>query len=170
MHTFVVVLQDPEPDGPQTGDKGPQMLVDYAAGAALYVRTGLRRNTIAWRQSIRVAAHNNGAALDQQQITNDNVPVIVDKCINFVYAHGSMSEGIYRRSGTGKDITEILTEFSHDAWAVQLTKDRCTEHDCACVLKRFMRNLPEPALTTKLFPYFCKVSGKISILKSVSVG
>lgn len=155
-----IVLQDAESDGPKADDNGPQMLVDCAVGGTLYIRSALRRNTCAWRQAIRGAAHNNGAALDQQQITNDNIPVIVDKCINFVYAHGSMSEGIYRHSGSGKVISDLLSEFSDDAWAVQLTKDRCSEHDVACVLKRFMRNLPEPALTTKLYPYFCKISGK----------
>ncbi|XP_044731613.1 uncharacterized protein LOC123294596 [Chrysoperla carnea] len=153
-----IILQDAESDGPKADDNGPQMLVDCAVGGTLYIRSALRRNTCAWRQAIRGAAHNNGAALDQQQITNDNIPVIVDKCINFVYAHGSMSEGIYRHSGSGKVISDLLTEFSDDAWAVQLTKDRCSEHDVACVLKRFMRNLPEPALTTKLYPYFCKIS------------
>lgn len=37
---------------------------------------------------IRLAAHNNGAQIHHQQLTKEDVPVIVDKCLSFIYAHG----------------------------------------------------------------------------------
>lgn len=41
-----------------------------------------------WRHIIQEVAHNNGPSLKEQQLTKDNVPVLVDKCINFIYTHG----------------------------------------------------------------------------------
>lgn len=44
-----------------------------------------------WRHIITEVAHNNGPSLKEQQLTKDDVPVLVDKCINFIYAHGETS-------------------------------------------------------------------------------
>lgn len=55
-----------------------------------------------------------------------------------------MSEGIYRKAGTGSSISELLSKFRKDAFAVQLTKNNCTEYEVATALKRFFRELPEP--------------------------
>lgn len=85
-------------------------------------------------------------SLKNQQLTKDNVPVLVDKCINFIYTHGSMSEGIYRKSGSENHVAKLLTCFREDAFAVQLTRSEYSEHDVATALKRFMRDLPEPLL------------------------
>lgn len=99
-----------------------------------------------WRHILREVAHNNGPALKEQQLTKDNVPVLVDKCINFVYAHGSMSEGIYRKSGSENAIQKLLNIFRVDAFAVQITRTEYNEHDVANALKRFMRDLPDRLL------------------------
>ena len=85
-------------------------------------------------------------SLKNQQLTKDNVPVLVDKCINFIYTHGSMSEGIYRKSGSENQVAKLLSSFREDAFAVQLTRSEYSEHDVATALKRFMRDLPEPLL------------------------
>lgn len=75
-----------------------------------------------------------------------------------------MSEGIYRRPGTGTVINDILTAFRKDAWSVQLTRDKYTEHDIATALKRFFRDLPEPLLTINKRQYLYQVSSKINSL------
>lgn len=41
-----------------------------------------------WCHLIRIASYNNGACLNEQQLTKNEVPVIVEKCINFIYLHG----------------------------------------------------------------------------------
>jgi hypothetical protein len=46
-----------------------------------------------------------------QQVTHEDIPVIVDKCIKFVYSHGVMTEGIYRLAGVNTKINRLLTEF-----------------------------------------------------------
>lgn len=107
-------------------------------------------------------ALNNGAYLDQQQITKKYVPVIVEKCINFIYAHGSMTEGIYRRPGSASAVADLLTKFRKDAFAVQLTIDQYSEHDVSTALKRFFKDLPEPLLGSNQRQYFHEVSSKLN--------
>lgn len=142
---------------PRTNDKGPNMLLDYPGGV-LYLRMWTIRETKTWCCILRLAAHNNGALLEQQQLTKNDIPVIVEKCINFIYAHGSMVEGIYRKAGSGAIVLDILTQFRRDAWAVQLTLDKYSEHDVATALKRFFRDLPEPLLTSSNQQYLYQVS------------
>ncbi|CAG9770406.1 unnamed protein product [Ceutorhynchus assimilis] len=130
-------------NNPRTNDKGPNMLVD-CPDLALYLRMWTARETKVWCHIVKLEAHNNGANLDQQQLTKNDIPVIVEKCINFIYAHGSMSEGIYRKAGTGSSIADLLTKFRKDAFAVQLTRDNYSEYEVGTALKRFFRELPEP--------------------------
>ncbi|XP_063837365.1 arf-GAP with Rho-GAP domain, ANK repeat and PH domain-containing protein 2 isoform X2 [Ostrinia nubilalis] len=126
--------------------------------ATLYLRFPHERELKGWRYMIRLAAFNNGAQIHHQQLTKEDVPTIVDKCISFIYAHGSLSEGIYRRAGSSTVLSELLARFRRDAWSVQLSPSQHSEHDVAGVLKRFFRDLPEAlvpqekhlALTTAL--------------------
>ncbi|CAH1958962.1 unnamed protein product [Acanthoscelides obtectus] len=144
-------------NNPKTNDKGPNMLID-CPDLVLYLRMWTSRETKVWCHIIKLEAHNNGANLEQQQLTKNDVPVIVEKCVNFIYAHGSMTEGIYRRPGTGSVISELLAKFRKDAFAVQLTNDQYTEHEVATALKRFFRDLPEPLLGSNQRQYFYEVS------------
>ncbi|KAJ3663437.1 hypothetical protein Zmor_007698 [Zophobas morio] len=144
-------------NNPRTNDKGPNIVVD-TPNVTLYLRMWTSRETKVWCHIVKLAAHNNGAYLDQQQLTKNEIPVLVEKCINFIYTHGSMSEGIYRRPGTNTSVAEILTKFRKDAWAVQLTVDKSTEHDVATALKRFFRDLPEPVLSSTQRQYLHQVS------------
>lgn len=75
-----IVIQEPD-------SVTPLILIDFPK-LSLYIRTDKTSETVAWRNMIRAAATDNGPDLDSQQLTQENVPVLVDKCINFVYAHG----------------------------------------------------------------------------------
>ena len=55
----------------------------------LYLVMGRTSETNEWHRVIRAAAIDNGISLEDQQLTKDDIPVIVDKCVNFVYAHGT---------------------------------------------------------------------------------
>merc|ERR1719461_1675791 len=108
--------------------------------------------------NIEVIAFNNSNVLRDQQVTHDDVPVIVDKCIKFVYSHGIMTEGIYRKAGSNININKLLSEFRSNAWAVQISREDYSEHDVANVLKRFIRQLEEPLLTEFLRESFLKTA------------
>lgn len=78
-----------EQEGPIVGRETiPIVVVDAGTSGALHIATPGVHESSAWRHALYQAATNCGPALDQQQITQDNVPVILDKCINFIYAHG----------------------------------------------------------------------------------
>ncbi|XP_048488620.1 arf-GAP with Rho-GAP domain, ANK repeat and PH domain-containing protein 2 [Plutella xylostella] len=126
-------------------DGGGNLLLD-CSHATLYLRFPYERELKGWRYMVKLAAHNNGAYLHHQQLTQDDVPALVDKCISFIYAHGSMTEGIYRRAGSSSVLSTLLANFRRDAWSVQLSARGHSEHDVAGVLKRFFRDLPEPLL------------------------
>ncbi|CAH2209454.1 jg24902, partial [Pararge aegeria aegeria] len=59
--------------------------------ATLYLRFPHERDLKGWKYMVKLAAHNNGAYIHHQQLTKDNIPVIVDKSLSFIYAHGMYS-------------------------------------------------------------------------------
>ncbi|RZB94391.1 RhoGAP and/or PH domain containing protein [Asbolus verrucosus] len=157
VRCMVLQMYQESDNNPRTNDRGPNIVVD-TPNVTLYLRMWTSRETKVWCHIVKLAAHNNGAYLDQQQLTKNDIPVLVEKCINFIYTHGSMTEGIYRRPGTSTTIADILAKFRKDAWAVQLTFDKYTEHDVATALKRFFRDLPEPLMSSSQRQYLHQVS------------
>ncbi|XP_039429215.1 uncharacterized protein LOC120412693 isoform X2 [Culex pipiens pallens] len=123
-------------------EQGPTLFIDCPPYATLYFVMSSPRETQIWRKIIKDTAHKNGGSLHSQQLTKNDVPVLIDKCINFIYAHGSMSEGIYRKSGSASQVTKILQLFKEDAFAVQLIRGEFSEYDVAGALKKFIRDIP----------------------------
>lgn len=72
-------------------EKGPTMLIDCPPFTCYFVMNSSRETKI-WSVVIKDEAHTNGTQLRHQQLTKDNVPVFVDKCINFVYTNGEVVE------------------------------------------------------------------------------
>lgn len=143
--TRCVVTQEADEDTKSVcpTDGNDNLLLD-CPHATLYLRFPHERELKGWRYMVKLAAHNNGAHIHHQQLIKEDVPAIVDKCLSFIYAHGSLSEGIYRRAGSGSVLSELLARFRRDAWSVQLSPVQHSEHDVTGVLKRFFRDLPEP--------------------------
>ena len=56
------------------------------------------KETLHWKVMLESVAFNNGVggSLSDLQLTRDDIPVIVEQCVNFVFRHGCMTEGIYR--------------------------------------------------------------------------
>jgi len=142
---------------PQGFTKHPVLVCDFN-DRSLYILIGAESECLAWKSHIEKIAFNNSNVLSDQQVTHDDVPVIVDKCIKFVYSHGIMTEGIYRLAGGNIKINKLLAEFRNNAWAVQISREDYSEHDVANVLKRFIRQLEEPLLTERLRDAFLGVA------------
>ena len=152
-----IVLQDQE--GPNSGAGTiPVVVVDAGGSGAVHMAAPGTHEGSAWRHALHQAATNCGPDLEQQQLTQDNVPVILDKCINFIYVHGIMTEGIYRRSGSNSAVVNLLGAFRRDAWAAQIRKGSYTEHDVATVLRRFLRDLPNPLFPATIHDHLCLTS------------
>ncbi|VVC99770.1 unnamed protein product [Leptidea sinapis] len=84
----VAVVQDADEDTKRRcpSDNSPNLLLD-CPHATLYLRFPCERELKGWRYMVKLAAHNNGSYLHHQQLTKEDVPAIVDKCISFIYAH-----------------------------------------------------------------------------------
>ena len=109
-----------------------------------------------WIEAARVSNKNG---LEDQQLTIDDIPVIVDKCIQFITTQGCLSEGIYRLAGINRRIISLIEEFRRNAWAVRLNPCEYSEHDVANVLKRFFRTLDSPLLTKNLRHSWIEAAG-----------
>ncbi|KAH0535313.1 arf-GAP with Rho-GAP domain, ANK repeat and PH domain-containing protein 1 isoform X1 [Cotesia glomerata] len=147
-----------EQEGPIEGAGNIPIVVIDAGHGALHLAAPGTREAPAWRHALHQAATSCGAALDEQQLTQDDVPVILDKCINFIYAHGIMSEGIYRKGGSSSAVVRLLEAFRRDAWATQIIRSSYSEHDVATVLRRFLRDLPEPIIPPCVHNELCRAS------------
>uniref|UniRef100_A0A182W429 Rho-GAP domain-containing protein n=1 Tax=Anopheles minimus TaxID=112268 RepID=A0A182W429_9DIPT len=137
-----VVDNEPDTIGNLYVEQGPSLFIDCPPYTTLYFVMGSPRETQIWHKVIRQVAFKNGQTLASQQLTRGDVPVLIDKCINFIYAHGSMSEGIYRKSGSQSAVVRILQMFNENAFNVQLTRNEYNEYDVAGALKKFIRELP----------------------------
>ncbi|XP_023322395.1 arf-GAP with Rho-GAP domain, ANK repeat and PH domain-containing protein 1 [Eurytemora carolleeae] len=124
----------------------PVLVCDFN-DRSLYILLGVVDEVEVWRSHIEDIAFTNNNILADQQVTHEDVPVIVDKCVKFVFSHGVMTEGIYRLAGVNTKINKLLSQFRSNAWAVQISRENFSEHDVANVLKRFVRQLDNPLLT-----------------------
>ncbi|XP_050440642.1 arf-GAP with Rho-GAP domain, ANK repeat and PH domain-containing protein 2 [Adelges cooleyi] len=133
------------------------LALDYVT-KSIYMQFDEEPEVVLWQETIKAETVNSSPFLKDQQLNKDQVPVVVDKCVNFIYAHGCLSEGVYRRSGSCSNATKLLSEFRKNAWTVQLSHQDYSEYDVASVLKRFFRDLPEPLLTTEFHTHFCNAA------------
>jgi len=117
----------------------------------LYIQCDLRSETENWYHLLRSVALVSGSSLEDQQMTPDDAPVLVECCIKYIETYGILSEGIYRRSGVQSKIQRLLQRLKSDAWNQYISTEEFSEHDVANVLKRFFRTLPEPLLTNELY-------------------
>ncbi|XP_074649820.1 arf-GAP with Rho-GAP domain, ANK repeat and PH domain-containing protein 1-like isoform X2 [Tubulanus polymorphus] len=138
---------------------GLNFIIDLPGGRALYMQGCTRVETESWWNWIKKTVSEGGKALDEQQLTHENIPVIIDKCIEFVATHGMEEEGIYRRSGTNSKINNLLTEFAEDSRSVHLKLEDYEVHDITNCMKRYLRTLSDPLLTSSLHEKWVNTAG-----------
>lgn len=82
----------------------------------------------------------------------DEVPYIVRRCIAEMDARGYCVRGLYRVSGVKSKVERLCQCFENGATLVDLSDS--PPHVVANVLKLYLRQLPEPLLTYRLYPHF----------------
>ncbi|XP_013389585.1 arf-GAP with Rho-GAP domain, ANK repeat and PH domain-containing protein 1-like [Lingula anatina] len=152
-----VGLKEQEGTCNESYENGMMFVVDWP-GRALYFQADMKKDTESWWKIIHSAATESGPKLDEQQLTQEDIPVIVDKCIKFISAHGTTTEGIYRLNGTHSKVAHLLEAFREDARSVHLKADDYSVHDVANALKRYFRTLTAPLLTRDLYPKFVETA------------
>uniref|UniRef100_UPI00398E417D arf-GAP with Rho-GAP domain, ANK repeat and PH domain-containing protein 2 n=1 Tax=Pristiophorus japonicus TaxID=55135 RepID=UPI00398E417D len=123
-------------------------------GRTLYIHGHTKLDFTVWHTAIRKAAGTDGNALRDQQLSKNDIPIIVDSCIAFVTQYGLGCEGIYQKNGTPSRISQLLDQFRKDARNVKL---RIGEHqldDVTDVMKRFLFEIDDALLTKELYPYW----------------
>nr|XP_027211306.1 rho GTPase-activating protein 29-like [Penaeus vannamei] len=100
--------------------------------------------------------------------TNAPVPHLVLKCIAEIDAHGIKTKGIYRVSGVKSRVEKLCQAFENGAHLVDLTDQHANV--IANVLKLYLRQLPEPLLTFRLYPDFIRIAKEAPVTAGTEAG
>ncbi|NXN93287.1 ARAP1 protein, partial [Rhinopomastus cyanomelas] len=117
------------------------------AGRTLYIQGERKLDFLGWVQAIQKASSSSGDTLSEQQLTESDVPLLVDRCIDYITQCGLTSEGIYRKSGQNSKTTNLLEMLRRDARSVRLKEGDHQVDDVANTLKRFFRDLGDGVFT-----------------------
>ncbi|GFT15370.1 rho GTPase-activating protein 21 [Nephila pilipes] len=92
-------------------------------------------------------------------VTNEHIPLIVEICVQIVETRGLDTVGIYRVPGNNASVS-VLTDLVNQGIDDDLIKDtRWNDVNIvSSLLKAFFRKLPEPLLTSYLYPKFIQAS------------
>ncbi|XP_029113094.1 arf-GAP with Rho-GAP domain, ANK repeat and PH domain-containing protein 3 isoform X1 [Scleropages formosus] len=143
------------------------ILVLVEKGRTLYLQGMGRTDFSLWYADIQKAAGGKGNALKDQQLSRNDIPIIVDSCIAFITQYGLGHEGIYRKNGAKSRIKLLMEDFRRDARNVKLRIGDNFIEDVTDVLKRFFREIDDPIFMADLHPLWkeaAKISNKVQRL------
>ncbi|XP_037557846.1 LOW QUALITY PROTEIN: ralA-binding protein 1-A-like, partial [Dermacentor silvarum] len=79
------------------------------------------------------------------------LPAIVRECLDYIEEHGMTCEGIYRMSGVKSTVQQLRAAYNRHE---QVCLSEHGPQVVASLLKQFLRELPDPVLTSELGPKF----------------
>ncbi|EFN79135.1 rho GTPase-activating protein conundrum [Harpegnathos saltator] len=103
--------------------------------------------------------------LRDSQLTSEenNIPLVFQKIFNELTKRGVKEEGILRVGGHKQKVEMICTELETDFYCKPKEMDKLFKrtpcHDLSAVLKRLLRDLPQPLLTVELIDAFYQSHG-----------
>ncbi|XP_015178010.1 PREDICTED: rho GTPase-activating protein 18-like [Polistes dominula] len=101
--------------------------------------------------------------LRDSQITNEesNIPLVFQKVLNELSKRGVKEEGILRVGGHKQKVELICTELETDFYSKPKEIDKLFKripcHDLSAILKKLLRDLPQPLLTVELMDAFYQI-------------
>ncbi|XP_059529655.1 arf-GAP with Rho-GAP domain, ANK repeat and PH domain-containing protein 2 isoform X3 [Myotis daubentonii] len=137
----------------QNGEKVDILLL-VEKGRTLYIHGHTKLDFTVWHAAIEKAAGTDGNALQDQQLSQNDVPIIVNSCIAFVTQYGLGCKYIYQNSGDPLHVSELLESFKKDARSFKLRAGKHQLEDVTGVLKRFLSDIDDALLTKELYPYW----------------
>lgn len=72
----------------EDNDLKSTVLVIDCITKSIYLRFYEESEISLWQHVIKTETVNTSPHLEDQQLSKDQVPVIVEKCVNFIYVHG----------------------------------------------------------------------------------
>ncbi|XP_020557431.1 arf-GAP with Rho-GAP domain, ANK repeat and PH domain-containing protein 3 isoform X1 [Oryzias latipes] len=130
------------------------ILVLVEKGRTLHLHAIGRMDFSLWYSDIQRAAGGRGNTLREQQMSRNDIPIIVDSCIAFITQYGLGHEGIYRKNGAKTRIRLLMEEFRKDARNVKLRIGDHFIEDVTDVLKRFFREIDDPIFMAELHAFW----------------
>ncbi|XP_052006230.1 arf-GAP with Rho-GAP domain, ANK repeat and PH domain-containing protein 3-like isoform X2 [Xyrauchen texanus] len=130
------------------------ILVLVEKGRTLHLQGMGRTDLSLWYTDIQKSAGGKGNTLKDQQLSRNDIPIIVDSCIAFITQYGLGHEGIYRKNGAKSRINLLMEEFRKDARNVKLRIGDNFIEDVTDVLKRFFREIDDPIFMADLHPFW----------------
>ncbi|XP_017278064.1 rho GTPase-activating protein 6 isoform X2 [Kryptolebias marmoratus] len=143
---------------PSTADTAP--LTQRRGGVSVDCITDLDDNQSRLLEALQLslpdeAAGNRKKPRDKKLSLNPiyrQVPRIVDLCCQHLEKYGLQTVGIFRIGSSKKRVRQLREEFDQ-GWEVHINEEQSV-HDVAALLKKFLRDLPDPLLTRELYTAF----------------
>ncbi|XP_019381876.1 PREDICTED: arf-GAP with Rho-GAP domain, ANK repeat and PH domain-containing protein 2 [Gavialis gangeticus] len=137
----------------QNGERIDVLLL-VEKGRTLYIHGHTKLDFTVWHTAIEKAAGTDGNALQDQQLSKNDVPIIVNSCIAFVTQYGLGRRHIYLKDGNPSSVSELLESFKKDARSVKLRTGTHQLEDVTDVLKSFLSKIDDALLTKELYPFW----------------
>ncbi|XP_060581327.1 rho GTPase-activating protein 44-like isoform X5 [Ruditapes philippinarum] len=100
-----------------------------------------------------------GVALEEHlRVTNRDIAQVLEACVCFLLDVGLEEEGLFRIAGMASKVKKLKASF--DAGIEFEDSGELDPHTVAGAFKQYLRELPEPLLTFKLFPDFMAAAQK----------
>uniref|UniRef100_UPI00398EF4A6 arf-GAP with Rho-GAP domain, ANK repeat and PH domain-containing protein 1 n=1 Tax=Pristiophorus japonicus TaxID=55135 RepID=UPI00398EF4A6 len=136
----VEIIDDVTPPFPCLAEQSDhEVLVLVEKRRTLYIQAERKLDFLGWNSAIQRAAGSTGNTLSEQQLTDEDIPVLVERCVAYITQCGLTSEGIYRKSGQKSKTTNLLEMFVKNARSVKLREGEHQVDDVSNTLKRFFR-------------------------------
>ncbi|KAH9855192.1 hypothetical protein C2E23DRAFT_724752 [Lenzites betulinus] len=152
------------PTGPQLGRRlrGPKLLNSgmSVAGGLVFKRdlpTCVRETAIEEVQILLASGDRDVTShVGFRPLESRLVPALVVRCAQHILRWGVQEEGLFRVSGRSSHVAKLRSEFDagSDYDLTQCEPGDLDPHAVASIFKTFLRELPEPLLTSALLSYF----------------
>ncbi|XP_076828614.1 LOW QUALITY PROTEIN: arf-GAP with Rho-GAP domain, ANK repeat and PH domain-containing protein 2 [Brachyhypopomus gauderio] len=144
------------------GEEKIQALLMVESGRTIYMHGINKQDFALWHSAIQLAAGRDGRALSNQQLTKNDIPIIIDSCIAFVTQYGLCCPGVYQKSGEPKRVSQLLEEFGQDARNVKLRAQDHRLEDVTDTLKSFLSQCEGALLAKELYPYWISALDEVN--------
>uniref|UniRef100_A0AC35TGI7 Rho-GAP domain-containing protein n=1 Tax=Rhabditophanes sp. KR3021 TaxID=114890 RepID=A0AC35TGI7_9BILA len=126
-------------------------IVCSQSGSTLYLQGDTDTCTDQWFDNLDKELKNVGNSLENQRLTQDNLPFIVDKCLKYISTYGRDIPGIYRKNGAASETRLIAHGLKADPPNYHIVKKTDeTVFAVADALRGFFRQLNLPVISPDL--------------------
>ncbi|XP_044268980.1 SH3 domain-binding protein 1-like isoform X2 [Tribolium madens] len=88
---------------------------------------------------------------DHLRVTNKKIALPLEICITLLQKHGLHEEGLFRIAGSMSRVKRLKSSIDSGCFSPKLIPEYQDMHVLASALKMYLRELPDPLLTSKLY-------------------